>query len=323
MDTFGLFRFLVRASRDLWAFLLGEGRFPRHSHLSPEDPTFDADLASIETALNAIVLRFPIRFRTDRIGDAPIELRVRIRTSGRSIYLQALRRRPGPEVHEWYVSCQADMSVTFEPRPYPWTSEPLIIPRFLLEPPLRLTVGELGNVGGMSGPGAELDPIPDGFTLTGGSVSLSLLEGSNPGQRWPENIRRMWPTGVLDDITHLRLEPTGVHFQGFLGTGFFADEVRREVVLRLPQTHADLVAADTPLGTAHPELLVGSEPVRHVWTLTDHPFTEVDAAGRAFPASAPGSTRWSDSGWSRPMAASARWTRFSPKSIAPEGAIPR
>ena len=34
----GLFRFLVRASRDLWAFLLGEGRFPRHSHLSPEDP---------------------------------------------------------------------------------------------------------------------------------------------------------------------------------------------------------------------------------------------------------------------------------------------
>jgi hypothetical protein len=25
-----LFRFLVRASRDLWAFLLGEGRFPRH-----------------------------------------------------------------------------------------------------------------------------------------------------------------------------------------------------------------------------------------------------------------------------------------------------
>ncbi len=33
-----LFRFLVRASRDLWAFLLGEGRFPRHSHLSPEDP---------------------------------------------------------------------------------------------------------------------------------------------------------------------------------------------------------------------------------------------------------------------------------------------
>ena len=38
--TFWLFRFLVRASRDLWAFLLGEGRFPRHSHLSPEDPTF-------------------------------------------------------------------------------------------------------------------------------------------------------------------------------------------------------------------------------------------------------------------------------------------
>ncbi len=35
----GLFRFLVRASRDLWAFLLGEGRFPRHSHLSPEDPS--------------------------------------------------------------------------------------------------------------------------------------------------------------------------------------------------------------------------------------------------------------------------------------------
>ncbi len=34
-----LFRFLVRASRDLWAFLLGEGRFPRHSHLSPEDPS--------------------------------------------------------------------------------------------------------------------------------------------------------------------------------------------------------------------------------------------------------------------------------------------
>jgi len=33
-----LFRFLVRASRDLWAFLLGEGRFPQHSHLSPEDP---------------------------------------------------------------------------------------------------------------------------------------------------------------------------------------------------------------------------------------------------------------------------------------------
>jgi len=33
-----LFRFLVRASRDFWAFLLGEGRFPRHSHLSPEDP---------------------------------------------------------------------------------------------------------------------------------------------------------------------------------------------------------------------------------------------------------------------------------------------
>jgi hypothetical protein len=27
---FWLFRFLVRASRDLWAFLLGEGRFPRH-----------------------------------------------------------------------------------------------------------------------------------------------------------------------------------------------------------------------------------------------------------------------------------------------------
>jgi 6-phosphofructokinase 1 len=27
---FRLFRFLVRASRDLWAFLLGEGRFPRH-----------------------------------------------------------------------------------------------------------------------------------------------------------------------------------------------------------------------------------------------------------------------------------------------------
>ena len=25
---FRLFRFLVRASRDLWAFLLGEGRFP-------------------------------------------------------------------------------------------------------------------------------------------------------------------------------------------------------------------------------------------------------------------------------------------------------
>src|SRR5208337_2573961 len=37
-----LFRFLVRASRDLWAFLLGEGRFPRHSHLSPEDPPFAA-----------------------------------------------------------------------------------------------------------------------------------------------------------------------------------------------------------------------------------------------------------------------------------------
>ncbi len=38
----GLFRFLVRASRDLWAFLLGEGRFPRHSHLSPEDPELPA-----------------------------------------------------------------------------------------------------------------------------------------------------------------------------------------------------------------------------------------------------------------------------------------
>ena len=37
-EKIGLFRFLVRASRDLWAFLLGEGRFPRHSHLSPEDP---------------------------------------------------------------------------------------------------------------------------------------------------------------------------------------------------------------------------------------------------------------------------------------------
>ncbi len=37
-----LFRFLVRASRDLWAFLLGEGRFPRHSHLSPEDPELPA-----------------------------------------------------------------------------------------------------------------------------------------------------------------------------------------------------------------------------------------------------------------------------------------
>ena len=37
-ENSGLFRFLVRASRDLWAFLLGEGRFPRHSHLSPEDP---------------------------------------------------------------------------------------------------------------------------------------------------------------------------------------------------------------------------------------------------------------------------------------------
>ena len=39
LESHRLFRFLVRASRDLWAFLLGEGRFPRHSHLSPEDPS--------------------------------------------------------------------------------------------------------------------------------------------------------------------------------------------------------------------------------------------------------------------------------------------
>ncbi len=39
-QKYRLFRFLVRASRDLWAFLLGEGRFPRHSHLSPEDPKY-------------------------------------------------------------------------------------------------------------------------------------------------------------------------------------------------------------------------------------------------------------------------------------------
>jgi WD40 repeat protein len=33
-----VFRFVVRASRYLWACLLGEGRFPRQSYLSPEEP---------------------------------------------------------------------------------------------------------------------------------------------------------------------------------------------------------------------------------------------------------------------------------------------
>ena len=48
MKNEGLFRFLVRASRDFWAFLLGEGRFPRHSHLSPEDPNEDPAKGAFE-----------------------------------------------------------------------------------------------------------------------------------------------------------------------------------------------------------------------------------------------------------------------------------
>ncbi len=48
----GLFRFLVRASRDLWAFLLGEGRFPRHSHLSPEDPILGDSLVVMNSLLH-------------------------------------------------------------------------------------------------------------------------------------------------------------------------------------------------------------------------------------------------------------------------------
>ena len=53
---FGLFRFLVRASRDLWAFLLGEGRFPRHSHLSPEDPRFGVVAAFLGVLLALVNL---------------------------------------------------------------------------------------------------------------------------------------------------------------------------------------------------------------------------------------------------------------------------
>ncbi len=56
------FRFLVRASRDLWAFLLGEGRFPRHSHLSPEDPIASVtqwDLSSSETIAEPHTVTLP------------------------------------------------------------------------------------------------------------------------------------------------------------------------------------------------------------------------------------------------------------------------
>src|SRR5271157_2566742 len=58
-----LFRFLVRASRDLWAFLLGEGRFPRHSHLSPEDPMFS--ILAIPILIPGLVIRHSPSSRDD------------------------------------------------------------------------------------------------------------------------------------------------------------------------------------------------------------------------------------------------------------------
>ena len=61
--NFGLFRFLVRASRDLWAFLLGEGRFPRHSHLSPEDPKYHQRLVS---TLNDLESRGLLQWNRER-----------------------------------------------------------------------------------------------------------------------------------------------------------------------------------------------------------------------------------------------------------------
>jgi len=173
------------------------------------------------------------------------------------MHFEPVRRRASDDAEEWYVHCDKPMQVAFYLRFVSSRSlERLVIPRFKLNSPLRVSVIEIrGSV-----------HEDQRYQLTGGSIRVEL--GTLNNSLWSRIIAKLWPTNRFQDITHLLLEPSGVHFQGLLPEGFYPDRNPRPVVLRVPRTHEDFVSPDeTP---RRPEL--GN---RLIWRLTSHRFEGV------------------------------------------------
>ncbi len=116
----GLFRFLVRASRDLWAFLLGEGRFPRHSHLSPEDPNRGVDHRA--AARHGLDLHQPISLAACVRGE-PEGVRGQV-VGGQVVVARYVSQIPGPVLE--IEACRE----VFQPR----TRRPMVVKSVSIPP---------------------------------------------------------------------------------------------------------------------------------------------------------------------------------------------
>jgi hypothetical protein len=93
---------------------------------------------------------------------------------------------------------------------------------------------ELGQIAAPPGKSGNWD------ILLRGSLAIVTDALTALPEDWKKRLTQLWPTGNLEDITKLRIEPAGLYLQGKLPDAFFPTEVT-EVVLRIPQAKSDLV----------------------------------------------------------------------------------
>lgn len=218
---------------------------------------------SIRTS-SFIVLRSVIEFGDGPLADIDvnwIQTVIATRNGTRNINFEPVRQRDSDLAEEWYVYSDVDLMVHFFPR-FSERDTPFSIPRFRLESPLRIVV-------------AEAEPTVtnrDRFLIVGGSIHIPL--GTLFNTRWRRQISDLWPTGNFRDITDVHLEPSGVHIQGSLPSGFYHDGAQVPVVLRVPREPADFMRPEDT--RQRPELAN-----RNIWRLTSHSFEGVDEESRS------------------------------------------
>lgn len=199
-----------------------------------------------------VKIRVPLPLYGSNVGRADIIIK---RRDGQNFELQPFGYRPTNDkltsVAQWYLKCSVPVEIQVQVQTTAdrsWQRDDLYV-EYSSNQPLELGLGIVTD--------------SEFFTVMHGAISIPLTFYNDINK--DQSIRRLWITNDTTGILSLIVESSGLYLRGLLPEEFYLNKELLPVVLRVPQTEADVVKAGNSINQSFPDLNLSG---KWFWTLT-------------------------------------------------------